>query len=348
MRWPGALAREAGHDVTVFDNGPMNDFPVIVGISQFNHRPIAKLTGDITFDTVVFQRPLNFRVQFAILLLQQHGVRCVVEVDDDLSTVHGQHAAFGTINPNRSPEANYAHLARACQFADAVIVTTPQLGRVYGQRRAVVVENHIPRRYLDVEAERDPDRVVIGWTGKVASHAGDLNVLRAAIQTVLDDEPSVVFRVLGDNTGVDRVLGLRQPPELAPGATLPEYPAAVAQFDIGIAPLGDTVFNRSKSWLKPLDYAACGVPFVCSGSDEYRRFTGQGCGLVADKPRDWIRHLRRLIREPSLRADMAAAGREVAARWVMEDHVERYVAAWTGDVAGVRHTAPLASTERNL
>lgn len=347
MRWPGELARAAGHDVTVFEPGPMTSMPVMVGLDRYSGKPQAKLTGEIDFDVVVFQRPLAWRNVFAIQLLQSHGVRCVVEVDDDLSSVHTQHDAYSYLNPTLNPETNHQHLARACLHADAVVVTTPSLAGVYGQKRAVVVENHIPRRYLDTEADRDPERVVIGWTGKVGSHAGDLNVLQGAMSTILRSEPSAQLRVLGDNTGVDRVLGLPDPPDLVVGVGMDHYPDEVARFDIGIAPLADTIFNRSKSWLKPLDYAACGVPFICSGTDEYRRFTGQGCGTIAQRGREWVSALRRLIREPSLRADMAAAGREVAARWVMEDHIDRYVEAWAGSVATISHTAPKASTERN-
>lgn len=346
MRWPGELARAAGHDVTVFEPGPMTSMPVIVGMNPQGH-PEARLTGEIDFDVVVFQRPLAWRTQFAIPLLQLHGVRCVVEVDDDLSSVHAQHDAFNYLNPSTNPQTNWQHLSRACAVADAVVVTTPQLGRVYGQKRAVVVENHIPRRYLDAAADHDPDRVVIGWTGKIGSHAGDLNVMQGAMSALLRSEPSARLRVLGDNTGVGRVLGLPEPPELVVGVGLDRYPDEVARFDIGIAPLADTVFNRSKSWLKPLDYAACGVPFVCSETDEYRRFTRQGCGITAARGREWVSALRRLTREPGLRAEQAAAGREVAARWVMEDHVDRYVEAWAGSVATISHTAPKASTERN-
>lgn len=345
MRWPGELARAAGYDVTVFDPGPIHSLPLMVGLDPITRIPTAKITGPIDCDVVVFQRPLNFRIQFAIQALQRNGVRCVVELDDDLGTVHAQHDAFGWLNPTSNPETNHQHLAHACRVADAVVVTTPALARRYGQERAIVVENHIPRRYLDATAEHDPDRVVIGWTGKIGSHAGDLNVLRGAMATILDQEPSASFRVLGDNYGVDRVLSLKEPPELVYGVQLDEYPGEVARFDIGVAPLADTAFNRSKSWLKPLDYASCGVPFVCSPTDEYRRFTDQGCGLVADRARSWVSSLRRLIREPGLRAEMAAAGREVASRWVMEDHVDRYVEAWAG-VAVVRETTPMATTER--
>lgn len=340
MRWPGALAREAGYDVTIVT---ADKLPVIVGINK-DKNPVAQLIGDIDFDTVVFQRPLGWRTQFAIVLFQRNGVRCVVELDDDLSTVHAQHAAFDFVNPGTNIEANYAHCARAAAAADAVVVTTPNLARLYG-RKSIVVENHIPRRYLEAQAEHDPERVVIGWTGKIAGHAGDLNVLGAAMRQVLAAEPSAIFRVVGDNADVAQVLNLDQPPELVEGVGLGEYPGEVARFDIGIAPLGDTAFNRSKSWLKPLDYASCGVPFVCSDTDEYKRFCAQGAGFIARRPRDWIRDLRRLVREPSLRADMAAAGREVAARWVMEDHVDRYVEAWAGEsVAAIRENRPMAVT----
>jgi glycosyltransferase involved in cell wall biosynthesis len=44
-------------------------------------------------------------------------------------------------------------------------------------------------------------------------------------------------------------------------------------FDLGVAPLMDTDFNRSKSHLKVLEYLALGLPVLCSDVEAYKKMT---------------------------------------------------------------------------
>lgn len=341
MAWPAAAARRAGFDVTVFEPGPMEDFPLRISYDLASNSAKVLVLREPDFDVVVFQRPLNFRVPVAIMALKQLGIRCVVEIDDDLGTVDRQHVVWASLQPSSMNfESNHQHLANACALADTVVVTTPRLAQRYGRHNAVVVENHIPAAYLDAAAERDPDQFVIGWTGRVRTHPGDLLVTRGALQRVIDST-GATFRVMADGVGVKREAGLKNDPDVTGGVRLADYAPAVAEYDVGIAPLARSAFNMSKSWLKPLDYAATGVPFVCSDVPEYRRFVEQGCGLLAGSRHDWEKHLVRLHKSPALRAEQAAAGREVASRWTIEEHYLKFVEAWCGaipivDVAAVR------------
>ena len=62
------------------------------------------------------------------------------------------------------------------------------------------------------------------------------------------------------------------------------YTSSVAELGVGLVPLLDSAFNRAKSWLKGLEYAALGVPFVASPTPEYVKLAGLGAGLLADDP----------------------------------------------------------------
>ena len=63
---------------------------------------------------------------------------------------------------------------------------------------------------------------------------------------------------------------------LAPPAEAVSYPRFVrwlrgqGPFDLGLAPLADTAFNRCKSDIKALDYAALGILPLVSDSSAYR------------------------------------------------------------------------------
>lgn len=64
------------------------------------------------------------------------------------------------------------------------------------------------------------------------------------------------------------------------------------------------------SYIKGLEYAASGIPFVAQDLDAYRQLRSEyGIGLTAAKPADWIKLLKRM-KEPGFRAEHGAINRE--------------------------------------
>lgn len=94
------------------------------------------------------------------------------------------------------------------------------------------------------------------------------------------------------------------------------------------------------SWLKPLEAMAAGVPVICSPSPEYRRLVAQGAGVLAAKPKDWERALRRARSDEGWRAEQVEAGRAVAARWTYEAHGWRWAEVWEMAAAHRRKDLP--------
>lgn len=146
-----------------------------------------------------------------------------------------------------------------------------------------------------------------------------------AIARLVEEGAEFVMR--GDPTGAGRAFGLAGDP---PGGPVPveEWPAAVASLGIGIAPLADTKFNRSKSHLKPLELSACGVPWVASPRVEYQRLHAMGAGVLADRPRTWYREVKRLRESAAMRQELSEAGRAVAEQLRMRDHFWKWAEAW--------------------
>lgn len=77
-------------------------------------------------------------------------------------------------------------------------------------------------------------------------------------------------------------------------------------FDIGIAPLEDTVFNSSKSNIKYLEYSAMGIPTVASKVTPYADtiVNGETGFLIKTKGSvylDWVKALSRLVESNELR-----------------------------------------------
>lgn len=340
MIWPAAaVAAHTGWNVEVILPG---DRRVEVGVGLGGKVHAERFPEDA--DVVVLQRPTLYLLTEMIPLAQARGVAVVVDMDDDLGAIHPSNPAFGTLRaklPHPIPELRRRgetipnphraqHAARACALADVVTVTTPRLAKVYANHHggAVVVANRVPERYLAVE---HVDSDLVGWGGSVHSHPDDLQTVGAGVADVVRARGR--FGSVGMPDGVAAALGIDDPVfglELAGPVSIEEWPSAIARFGVGIAPLADTVFNHAKSWLKPLEYNAVGVPCVASPSPDYVAWSHLSGGgtVLARRPREWSGILRALVKDPGRRAEMSAAGRAAAAENTIEGHAWRWAEAW--------------------
>jgi len=217
-------------------------------------------------------------------------------------------------------------ITRNCEAATLVTVSTDALLQRYAPHgRGNVLRNCIPKRYLTIPRV---DSTVVGWGGSLHSHPDDMTALGATLSRLVDQEDAQ-FRIVGPSDGIQRALRLQKTVE-ATGPRDPhdEWPQALNQLGIGIAPLASTKFNAAKSWLKPLEYAALGVPCVMSPSAEYTKLHELGVGLLARKPQQWLRHLRTLINSPECRAQLSEQGRHVASDLTIEGNASRWLDAW--------------------
>ena len=274
-------------------------------------------------DVVVMQRVTHPLVHQAVAVLRRKGIAVVVDVDDDLSSIHPSNAAFAGLHPNSPTGNSWAHLRTACREATLVTVSTPSLLDVYAQHgRGVVLYNQLPDTYRDVPRA---DSDTFGWPASLHCHPDDPSAVGGSVARLVAE--GYGFRMIGDTAGAGRAFGLLSDP---PGRGVPidQWPSEVASIGVGIAPLADTRFNRSKSWLKPLEMSALGVPWVASPRAEYARLHREGAGLLAERPRDWYRHLKRLLGSESARAEAAEANQSVSENHWLSDHAWRWAEAW--------------------
>lgn len=315
MRWPGEACAAAGHDVRVVDPKDRRLRVVMEGHT-------VKDVLDVDADVVVLQRVTHAYMAQAVGIMRAKGVTVVVDVDDDLSSIHPSNPAWAVHRPGAGLHS-WHNVALACREASLVTVSTPALLDVYARHgRGHVLPNYLPDYYYGLPRV---DSDTIGWPGSYHSHPNDPESLGGAIARLVDEGADFVMR--GDPTGAGRAFGLAADP---PGGPVPieEWPAAVASLGIGVAPLADTKFNRSKSWLKPLEMSACGVPWVASPRAEYERLHKLGAGLLADRPRTWYRQLARLRESAAMREELSDAGRMVADRLRLRDNAWRWAEAW--------------------
>lgn len=315
MIWPGQHLAAAGHDVDV--------------VQTKDRRVRLVMTGDtvtdvqVDADVVVLQRITHAYMAQAVGVMRAKGITVVVDVDDDLSSIHPSNPAWAMHRPGAGLHS-WHNLAAACREASLVTVSTPALLDVYARHgRGAVLPNYLPDHYYGLP---HVDSDVVGWPASFHSHPNDAEVVGGAVARLVDEGCEFVMR--GDSTGAGRAFGLAADPA-GGGVPIEEWPAAVAELGVGIAPLADTRFNAAKSWLKPLEMSACGVPWVASPRAEYRRLHELGAGVLADRPRTWYREVQRLRQSAAMRAELSEAGRQVAEGLRLRDHSWRWIDAWT-------------------
>ncbi len=218
-------------------------------------------------------------------------------------------------------------LSTTLSFADALTVSTEPLKEriqahikhLYGIDMPVFV---IPNMN-DVNdwnykpAPKYKDRIVIGYAGS-NSHQDDLVMVMPVINKLMTKYPNLWFEIIGaiDKTKLDSYFktwdkkNLNRVAMLPATATFWEWPQYLAKqkWNIGIAPLVDTAFTRSKSHIKWMEYSMYQIPVVASRVYPYfmelcgRKTIVDGeTGFLASNLKDWEDKLEALIKSQSLR-----------------------------------------------
>ena len=284
------------------------------------------------YDVFVLQRPTADWQLLAVRDLKRKGVRIVVDVDDDFSALSPKNPAFWNMHPKSDTQESFHTLGWCCQEADLVTVSTEPLARRYGAHgRVRILPNYVSEGWLTVVPQHGGRTV--GWAGAVAWHPEDLQATRGGVAAAIEQVADSEFKVVGDPTGVKEQLGLKAAPLASGWMPFEDYPKELATLDVGIVPLADSKFNRAKSWSKGVEMAATGVVPIMSPIPDYERLHDrEKIGLIsAPRKREWLRAVKELLKDRSLRNEMALAGRaSVRQRLTIERNAWKWTEAWAG------------------
>lgn len=256
--------------------------------------------------------------------------RLAYELDDDIWNVEQTN-----VNAHRmySRPAIQDAVETCITVSDVVIASTGPLAETIRRRTShpnvVVCPNYIPRSNLDIIRPLN-QRVIVGWTGGV-SHTWDIGEIAAPITEVMDRTRHWMLHIQG--TDFRPSFGNHRAPRMryTDWVTSPRDYYKLLDFDIGLAPLASRVFNESKSWLKPLEYASLGIPVIASDTTAYRDMVRDGeTGFLVKTRKQWKDRLELLIHDGALRESMGAKARALAAHYTIEEHWPKWAAAFEG------------------
>lgn len=269
---------------------------------------------------VVVWHPMYYPHSFEFFLEMQHKHQkpFIIEVDDNYVDVPTWNEAYHSF---RNGSAFRQISIDSMRSADALMVTTPHLGELYTSfnDNVYVIENSLDfkgdRKFVgwDKVSVRKHEGTRIGWIGGRA-HFDDLMMVAPALRKILEKNPDVTLCLVNSAVKAScKALGKEYPFENLQNVhyadrsvAINRYAAFMASFgfDIGIAPLVDCNFNRSKSNLRWLEYSALKIPTVATEISHFKQSIDPGKTgiMVPDNDLEkWQSSLQLLIDDKNLR-----------------------------------------------
>ena len=262
------------------------------------------------YDVVVLQLVHGDAWQRRIAELREAGVTVLYEIDDDVRGVAAEPGhEFASLFPPQRLRAHEAAIA-AC---DGLIVSTPALADRLAdlhERRFVCANGIDLGRYPYPLPLRDT--VTIGWAGGTG-HERALRPWLPGVAGVLEALPHTRFRTVGQPFGLELAERFPGRSSAVPFTALDTYPAAMAAFDVALAPASPSAFFTAKSDLRFLEAAALGLPVVADPA-VYPSVVDGETGLHATTPGEAREALLALAGDPELRRRLGDAARAYVER----------------------------------
>lgn len=249
--------------------------------------------------------------------------KLIWETDDDLWNIDpANKRAAQVFTPS------YLKAIEPCvRSAHLVTVTNAHLAEQMSRfnPNVAIIPNMIDGPLCEMERARRP-KVIVGWAGG-DSHRRDLARIVAPLHRIIRTTDAVIHTIGQDFSEILRLPAARHYHTGWEARMLTYY--SRIDFDIGLAPLEDTVFTRSKSYIKALEYGALGIPVIASDVGPYREYVEDGVtGFLVRKESEWIEKIRLLVEDADLRESMGAAARLKARRHTIQAGWETWADAF--------------------
>lgn len=265
-------------------------------------------------DIIIMQRWMHESIPDRVKEVRKKGQVILNDIDDWYWGLSQQNSAFADSHPKTNPKENINHYRKTLARSDGIITSTPylaeRLSSFIPRDKIHILENHIEIDKFTLREHTESEHPTIGWVGSTAHRSGDVGILKTAYA---QNDAKFRYHHSGhvgwfphfyDEVGMgkdDVTILLPVPPQ-----NLGEQYV----FDIGVVPLTSIPFNDAKSWIKGLEYAAAGIPFVASPSSEYVRLKKEyGVGRLAKNVSAWTKHFDELA-DPKIRQEESEAALE--------------------------------------
>lgn len=262
------------------------------------------------------------------LALQDLGVRTLMECDDDYTKSPGK---WGINWANTHQEAQkvigYSHEQNRhlAGLVNGMIVSTPYLGEVYGEfnENIYVCRNSIdPSDWQDIP-RKDDGILRIGYAGSNV-HIFDFPLIKKALKWAERQKDVEVLLM-----GFDKPASWRG--DMLPWTdNIEGYRQQLGILDVGLAPLRDTPWNRSKSDIKAMEYTMAGAMPIVARVESYKPWSDMGWPS-ASTSEEWVELIQYAVRNRDWVKDMQEQAKEYILR---ERTIKHEIPRWEEAIFG--------------
>ncbi|MCK4522409.1 MAG: glycosyltransferase [Nanoarchaeota archaeon] len=234
----------------------------------------------------------------------------VLETDDNIHHVPTTNPGYQGYGPNS--ESQQWNIKAMTDIFDAMTVTTNELKDFYGKYhpRIYVLPNSLDVKEWEKHEYRKKKHKDIRM-GFVCSgaHMDGFGIIQKPVYDILKKHKNVTFYYpdmywrLFENAPKEIKGQLKN----IMWINLKSWPAKLQSYgiDIGLAPLRDNMFNRSKSNLRYLEYSLAGMASVVSPVKPYLCVNDGVDGIIAKEQDDWFEAMDKLITDEKYRKELA-------------------------------------------
>ncbi len=247
-----------------------------------------------TWDLVFVQR--TFLSESLLKSLRNRKIPLLFDFDD-------------AIHLNKKKPENKRKTASMIRYAAKVIVSTEFLKEFCNQNQKdpVIIPSPVETDRITPVEKSALRPVTIGWMGSEWT-TDFLKIIENPLQN-LAKKYSFRFLTVGTKPGF-MIDGINH--ESVEWSFEIEN-SHIGEMNIGVMPLPDTEWSRSKGGYKLLQYMSGGIPCVASPVGINSSIINPGInGFLASNDQEWFESLEKLIKDPELRRELGEQGRKDA------------------------------------
>lgn len=209
-----------------------------------------------------------------------------------------------TMDHKEQYDSDVKKMGKLLSMCDVAITTTNRLQKeLLHYIQPVIINRNVASIEMVqlsqcVKKEKHED-VRIGYFSGSITHNEDFQMIYPVLQEILHQYPQVKLHVCGE-------LKVEDPQIVVyPFMDYRKLPQCIAQMDINLAPLTNSIFNEAKSEIKWIEASLVKVCTIASNIGAFQQIQHEKTGLLCNSLEEWKQNLIRCIESKTFRETLA-------------------------------------------